>query len=84
MIRKLAGAGFVTMLLAGTVLAGGLPAQAAQVRPGVAYGHELVYYYYNDAQHTTLIGEQQLGSCGFYVFGTTSSYYTRDEYTCPS
>lgn len=84
MIRKLAGAGLVTMLVAGTALIGGLPAQAAQIRPGVAVGHEIVYYYYSNAQHATLVGEHQLGSCGDLLFGTTSPYYVLDEYTCPS
>ena len=84
MVRKLASTGLVALFVAGTALAGGLPAQAAQVRPSVGYGDEIVYDYYSSAAHTTLVGVRELGSCGLYSSGTTSAYYTVNEYACPS
>jgi hypothetical protein len=84
MARKLARTGIVTMVLAGAVMAGGgLPA-VAQDRPGVGFGTEVVVTYYNNAQHTTEVGQHAFGSCGLYTTGSTSNFTSVNEYMCPS
>jgi hypothetical protein len=83
MASKLAWTGIAAAVLAGTVLAGALPAQA-QARPRVAYGHENVIDYYNNAQHSTLVGQLYQGSCGGTSWGTFTAYSTLYQFTCPS
>lgn len=83
MVRKFARAGIVTLFVAGAGLASLVPASAAQVRPGVGQGTEVVWTYYNNAAHQTVVGEHAVGSCGLVNTGTTTAYYTVNEYLCP-
>jgi hypothetical protein len=75
MIRKLTHIGLIAVFMAGTALAGALPAQAAQThaKPGIA-PDEYVVDYYNNAQHSILVGIRENGPCGTYSYGTTSAY----------
>jgi len=75
MVRKLAHIGLIALFMTGSALVGALPAQAAQThaKPGIA-PDEYVVDYYNNAQHTTLVGVRESGPCGTYSYGTTSAY----------
>ena len=65
---------------AGMTLAGGLSASAA-ARPSVGMGEEIVLTYYNNAQHTTVIGGYSYG-CVFSSWGSNSSFFTTNSYAC--
>lgn len=82
MVRKLAQTGLVALVMVGTALAGGLPAQAAQVRPG-SVPDEFAYTYYSNAQRTTVVGYREYGACGTSQEGTETAYFTINEYDCP-
>jgi hypothetical protein len=84
MARRFARTGIAAVVLAGTAVAfSGLPAQA-QVRPAtVGGGYETVILFYNNAAHTTLIGELANG-CFHMSWGSTSSYFTSTYYACSS
>src|ERR1700690_4092985 len=75
MFRKLTRIGLIALFMTGTALAGGLPAQAAQThaKPGIAPDEYLVDFY-NNAQHTIIVGWREDGPCGTYSSGTTSAY----------
>lgn len=83
MTRKLALTGIAVIALGGTAIAGsGLPAQA---KPGLNFNTEYVTTYYNNAEHTTVIGYHELGygeNCTDYNWGTTSSYVTYTSFPC--
>jgi len=82
MAKRLARTGIAAMALTGTVIAfGGITAQA-QVRPGsIGGGTEFTTDFYNNAQHTTIIGALGNG-CVHFSWGTTSSYFTSFETPC--
>ncbi len=80
MAGKLARLACAVTAAAGLTLAGGLSASAA-ARPSVGMGEEVVLTYYNNAQHTTVMGGYSFG-CTFSSWGSTSSYYTTNEYAC--
>jgi hypothetical protein len=73
---KLARTGFAVIVAAG-IAAGGsvLPAQA---KPSIPPNTEYVYVYYNNAQHTTVVGEDTeiAAGCPWIAWGTRTSYYT--------
>jgi hypothetical protein len=83
MTRKLSRTGIAALFLAGTALAGSsLPAQAmTQARPGPIIQKETLYTFYNNAQHTTVIGYAEYG-CTTVKSGSESSYYTVIMYSC--
>jgi hypothetical protein len=83
MTRKLSRTGSAAIVLAGTALAGSsLPAQAlTQARPGPVIQKETLYTYYNNAQHTTVIGYAEYG-CTTVISGSSSSYYTVHSWNC--
>jgi hypothetical protein len=82
MAGKIVRTGIVAVLAA-IPLATGLPATAAHASPRVGQGEEIVVTYYSSAQETTIVGERAYGSCGLYETGTTSVYYSVNEYLCP-
>jgi hypothetical protein len=83
MARKLTRTRIAAAVLAGTALAGGVPAPA-QAGPRIAYGQEDVFTYYSNAQHSTIVGQHFLGSCvpASASWGTFSKYSTLYEYSC--
>jgi hypothetical protein len=83
MVGKLSRIGLIALFMTGTVLGGVLPAQAAQshARPGIA-PDEYVVDYYNNAQHSLLVGVRESGPCGTYSYGTTSAYYVAGYASC--
>jgi hypothetical protein len=84
MARKLTRTRIAAAVLAGTALAAGVPA-VAQASPRIAYGEEDVFTYYNNAQHSTVVGQHFLGTCTTDPsWGTFSMYYTFIEYNCDS
>jgi hypothetical protein len=82
MARKIRRTG-IFAVLAAMALAAGLPAVAAHASPSVGQGEEIVVTYYGNAQETTVVGQRAYGSCGVYESGTTSVYYSVNEYLCP-
>jgi len=85
MVKKFARTGIAALVLAGFAIAASvLPAQAAQVRPGVAQGEEVVNTFYSNAQETTVVGSHAFGSCGNYTTGQITSYFTTHSYLCPA
>ncbi|WP_034086761.1 hypothetical protein [Streptacidiphilus albus] len=84
MVGKFARAGLIALLMTGTAMAGALPAQAAQAyaKPGIAPPVEYVVDYYNNAQHTLLVGVRQNGPCGAFSYGTTTAYYVGGYAPC--
>jgi hypothetical protein len=83
MVRKLTRTGLVALFMTGTALVGFVPAQAAQThaKPGIA-PDEYVVDYYNNAQHSLLVGVRENGPCGSYSYGTTSAYYVGGIVSC--
>jgi hypothetical protein len=83
MVRKLIRIGLIALFMTGTTLVSGLPAQASQAhaKPGIA-PDEYIVDYYNNAQHTTLVGVRESGPCGTYSYGTTSAYYVGGIVSC--
>jgi hypothetical protein len=84
MARKFARAGIAALAVAGIVMAGGGLSAQAQVKPQIAYGEEAVTTYYNNAQHSEVVGVRYLGTCvpAGDSWGTFSAYSTFDEYYC--
>jgi hypothetical protein len=81
MLRKLTRTSIAAMALAGAVVAGsGLPAHA-QVKPRIVPGEEYVILYYNNAQHSTNVGEVSFG-CYVDDWGTRTSYSTAYSFAC--
>jgi hypothetical protein len=81
MLRKFTRTGIATLVLAGAVAAGtGLPAQA-QVKPRIVPGEEYVILYYNNAQHTTNVGEVSFG-CYVDDWGTRTMYSSAYSVGC--
>jgi hypothetical protein len=85
MVRKLTRIGLIALFTTGTALVSVLPAQAAQThaKPGIA-PDEYVVDYYNNAQHSLLVGVRENGPCGTYSYGTTSAYYVGGIVSCTS
>ena len=85
MTRKLIRIGLTALFMTGTALVGVLPAQAAQThaKPRIA-PDEYIVDYYNNAQHTLLVGVRENGPCGTYSYGTTSAYYVGGIVSCAS
>jgi len=83
MAPKFARTAIAALVVAGTVMVGGVSAQA-QVKPQIAYGEEAVTTYYNNAQHSEIVGVRYLGICvpAGDSWGTISAYSTFDEYYC--
>jgi hypothetical protein len=81
MHRKFTRTALVAIALAGAVITSGMPAQAAQHRPAVTPGDELLISYYSTPQHTQLIG--QYGGCPFIKWGTQTGYSVLSEVPCP-
>jgi hypothetical protein len=85
MVQKFARTGIAALVLASAAMAvSTLPAQASQVRPGVAQGEEVVNTFYSNAQETTVVGSHAFGSCGNYTTGQITSYFTTHSYLCPA
>lgn len=85
MVQKFARTGIAALVLASAAMAvSALPAQASQVRPGVAQGEEVVNTFYSNAQETTVVGTHAFGSCGNYTTGEITSYFTTHSYLCPA
>jgi len=84
MARKFARTGIAALAVAGIVMAGGGLSAQAQVKPQIAYGEEAVTTYYNNAQHSVVVGVRYLGTCvpAGASWGTFSAYSTFDEYYC--
>jgi len=83
MVKKLTHISLVALFIAGTAVVGAMPAQAAQthVKPGFG-GIEITTDYYNNAQHTVLVGWREVGECGNHSSGTTTSYSVVSYPTC--
>jgi hypothetical protein len=83
MTRKLALIGIAVIALAGTACAGSsLPAQA---KSDLNFNREYLTTYYNNAQHTTVVGYHEVGYgeyCIDYNWGTTSNYSTYTSFPC--
>ena len=78
MTRKLSRTVIAATVLAGFTMVGGLSASA---QTSVAPGEEVFTTYYNNAQHSTVIGQRAIG-CTIYAWGSTSSYITVNAYAC--
>jgi hypothetical protein len=82
MTRTLARTGIAAVIIASAVMAGGgLPAQA---KPMILINSEIVISYYNNAQHSTLVGQRYIGGCslGYLDWGNTSSYSSSYGFSC--
>jgi hypothetical protein len=84
MAPKFARTGIAALAVAGIVMAGGGLSAQAQVKPQIAYGEEAVTTYYNNAQHSEIVGVRYLGTCVPVgdSWGTFSAYSTFYEYYC--
>jgi Family of unknown function (DUF6289) len=69
-----------TLVTGLTMAACALPASAA-ARPGVAPGEEILLTYYNNAQHSTVVGQYAYG-CTFSSWGESTSYYVTTAHAC--
>jgi hypothetical protein len=63
----------VTVIAGAALAAGSLPATAAPTTP--PEGYETSVSYYNNAQHSELVGIVDTGTCYTYKWGTETSYY---------
>lgn len=85
MVKKLTHIGLVALFITGTAVVGAMPAQAAQThaKPGIG-GIEFTTDYYNNAQHSVLVGWRQVGECGNRSYETATSYSVVSTLTCGS
>ncbi len=82
MHRKVTRTALVVMAMAGITLAG-VPAQAAQPGPRVPPGYDVVFTWYNNAQHSVIVGQESVGNCPYENWGVQSAYRVTSEYKCP-
>ncbi len=83
MAPKFVLTGIAALVVAGTVMVGGL-STPAQANPRIAVGEEAVTTFYNNAQHSEIVGVRYLGTCvpAGDSWGTFSAYSTFKEYYC--
>jgi hypothetical protein len=82
-LRMFAKTRIAAIVLAGAAVAAaaiGVPAQA-HAGPRIVPGMEGIHTYYNDAQHTTIVGQVEYG-CWNDTWGTTSDYQTFELISC--
>jgi hypothetical protein len=81
MIGKTTRIALAAALAAGLTMAASTLSASAATRPGVGQGEEVVITYYNNAQHSTVVGQYAFG-CTFSSWGESTSYETAIEYAC--
>jgi hypothetical protein len=81
MIRKLRRLGFVTVIIAGATLATAASLPAAVAMTPQLNGYETSITYYNNAQHSEIVGAYDTG-CFTFQWGTASDYSTTTETVC--
>lgn len=85
-MMKLARTGFAAIVVAS--IAAGTSVLPAQAKPSISPNTEYVNVYYNNAQHTTVVGEYTTiypANCNDWVaWGTRTSYYTVVTNVCPT
>ena len=85
-MMKLARTRFAAIAVAG--IAAGASVLPALAKPSIAPGTEYVDIYFNNAQHTKVVGENTTvypaGCIDWEAWGTRTSYYTVQATVCPA